>query len=545
MNQVTFAPSFLSDKVKMDYADHKTALVREFLQNSVDAGASKVEFQFDAENRTLTVTDNGCGMNPAIMENALFKIGGTHKNGPSVGGFGSAKMILYFQHESFEIETFKDGEGWYVDGQGSSYSEYVEIVPKMDHGTIAKIKFSDSWAHNTDYNGTVYDTYYNFEYDVKRFLTYCNVPADVYWNGELINQKAQGILVRELDWCNIYSRQEDGANHLHVRIKGIKMFETWMSNLNQFITVELTSESSLNILTTNRDSLKYQYQKELDAIIEELSVDKNSFANRKGQMVKYNGTTKSVFFAIVDTLKKMKKSLVTHLSIKQNQAYAIGDMDTYHQIAKEITHAESLENQELIACRLEEIKNSVSVTKDTIASFLEVAKTQANIRGFKSDDIIVEAKKELTAKTEHDFVIKFDKDMGTLPKNMDPQQGLSPKYQKLAKVYLYSIKYVLERVHNDMNFRIGWVLSDNTLGMFCQKDGERTFLINPEKMSISIDKRLSLKKIFRLACHEITHSLGHNYHDEQFMIRYDDLLEIEDSISNWIAFEKKALEEVL
>jgi hypothetical protein len=544
MNNVTFDPAFLSDKVKRDYSDHKTALVREFLQNSVDAGATEVHFDFDKSNRVLTVRDNGCGMDPEIMENALFKIGGSHKNGNAVGGFGSAKMILYFQHVGFAITTCKDGTKWRVTGEGSTYNDYENLGPCTDSGTIAEIEFDENWAMESYYSGDTYDTYNDFEQKAIKFLKECEVPAKVFWNDELIEQKPQGSLVRSIDWCNIYSRPDDSCDYIHVRIKGIKMFSVYMPNLNQYMTIELTSNSSLNILTTNRDGLKLKYNEELTAIVEELAVDGNSFKNKKGSTITYSGANKSTFQIAIDVIQKQKEKLVNYLKIKREQAYERNDMEEYYRIDKEVTVATDLENEKEIKERLEEMQTVPTVSVDTINAFVTALKVKSNIRGFISDTI-ESLSENFLSKTEHDFVIMYQKDTNFLPKNMDPAKGLSPKYTKLAKVYLHALKFILNKTNDTQPFRIGWVISDDALAVFSTKNGQRTFLINPEKVAISTEKRKSLKRIFRLAAHELTHAKGYEYHNEQFMLKYDDLLEFEDDISNWITFEKEAMKETI
>jgi hypothetical protein len=542
MNQVSFDPSFLTSKVKKDYSDHKVALVREFLQNSIDAGANKVEFQFDPDKRTLVVTDNGCGMSPEVMETALFKIGGSHKKENSVGGFGSAKLILYFQHDSFQIISRHEGTEWFVEGQGCHYNDYENRGATTESGVVAKIVFSDTWAIESSYNGETYDTFHNFEQDALRFLSYCDVPAQIVWNGKTVQPMQNGELVRELDWCKIYSRPEPGQNYIHVRIKGIKMFEVWNSNLEQFAVLELSSKSSLDILTTNRDGLRYEYQNELGAIVEEMSVDKNSFKHKKGQQFIYNGSKKSTFAVLIDTVNALKLNLKKHLEFKKNQAYATKDMERYSSLMQDIDSVESIENQNELSHMLEQAKTATVATD----AFVEVLKKKFAIAGFKTDSIINKNMEKLNAKTEHDFVVMYEKNSDKLAPNMDPAKGLSPKYEKIAKVYLYSLKYILDRTKNETPFRIGWVISDNALAMFSKKEGDVAFLINPEKIGFTTgERRKCLKRIFRIACHEITHMMGFDYHNEQFMLKYDQLIEMEDDITNWIDFEKEALKEVL
>src|SRR5574343_2116131 len=79
-----------------DYTSYESALPREFYQNSIDAGASQITVEFDDEEKTITITDDGCGMDRDIILNKLLVLGGSHKSEGSVGAFGKAKEILYF-----------------------------------------------------------------------------------------------------------------------------------------------------------------------------------------------------------------------------------------------------------------------------------------------------------------------------------------------------------------------------------------------------------------------------------------------------------------
>jgi hypothetical protein len=95
--------------------------VKELVQNSFDAVRSagftennpgEVDITFDESNRQLTVSDNGIGMTPEIIQKAFFTIGGTHKEGSpenTSGGLGLAKMAFILGSDDISITTVKDG----------------------------------------------------------------------------------------------------------------------------------------------------------------------------------------------------------------------------------------------------------------------------------------------------------------------------------------------------------------------------------------------------------------------------------------------------
>jgi len=98
-------------------------LVRELVQNSYDAIKAKRKTQTDLEpyiavevspkDRTITVTDNGVGMTPEILQKAFLTYPGSDKTGLAVeersGGLGEAKQVVVFSPTLIEVDTTRDG----------------------------------------------------------------------------------------------------------------------------------------------------------------------------------------------------------------------------------------------------------------------------------------------------------------------------------------------------------------------------------------------------------------------------------------------------
>jgi len=94
--------------------------VKEAFQNSFDAVKAAVEkglitnpqikIALDQSNRTLTVTDNGIGMNKKIILESFLVIAGSSKeNTDPSGGFGMAKAPLLFGNDWVDVTTIRDG----------------------------------------------------------------------------------------------------------------------------------------------------------------------------------------------------------------------------------------------------------------------------------------------------------------------------------------------------------------------------------------------------------------------------------------------------
>lgn len=111
-------------------ANVQSVAVKELLQNAFDAvkiaesqgktkEKGKIKITLDDTKRTVTVSDNGIGMSPEIVQKAFFTIGGSYKgdnvdNRLKSGGLGLAKMAFLFSSSFVEVSTVKDGVKTYV-----------------------------------------------------------------------------------------------------------------------------------------------------------------------------------------------------------------------------------------------------------------------------------------------------------------------------------------------------------------------------------------------------------------------------------------------
>src|SRR5690554_1029095 len=102
-HQVAIPDNFFLKEARQEYWNVSGRLIAELTQNSVDAGATRIDFEFSDDG--YSCQDNGCGMTKEIMIPALLTLGGTRKAERSTGGFGAAKKILLFAHKEFQIRT--------------------------------------------------------------------------------------------------------------------------------------------------------------------------------------------------------------------------------------------------------------------------------------------------------------------------------------------------------------------------------------------------------------------------------------------------------
>lgn len=135
-------------------ADACDKLRYEALQNpSLASGNFKIHITKDTENRTLTITDNGIGMNKqdiidnlgtiarsgtAAMVEAVKNAGGDKGSLNLIGQFGVGFYASFMVADKVEVISRKAGEEqvwhWESDGR-SGYSVREEENEKIDHGT--------------------------------------------------------------------------------------------------------------------------------------------------------------------------------------------------------------------------------------------------------------------------------------------------------------------------------------------------------------------------------------------------------------------------
>lgn len=155
--------------------------VKELLQNAFDAvkianalgqqDNPQITVELDSNNRIVTVSDNGIGMSPEIVQKAFFTIGGSYKgenidNRLKSGGLGLAKMAFLFSSKSIKVNTVKDG-----------IRTEVDVTPEEIQNDDFKLKVS----HTDDPNGTtvsvVIPEYYLDENDNRREIYFSNNPS--------------------------------------------------------------------------------------------------------------------------------------------------------------------------------------------------------------------------------------------------------------------------------------------------------------------------------------------------------------------------------
>lgn len=252
--KVSIPAGFFNRAAKREYTYWSRALIREFLQNSVDAGASSVRFQFNKDDLTLTVEDDGCGMTRDVILNKLLVMGGTEKPEGAIGGFGKAKEVLFFAWKNYTIHT-----GYLlVEGVGADF--VLKHVQEAFPGTKCLIKF-----HNSNELSMV-------KMSAQHVLGRNEVESDLLLDGKLIScVLVKGEEIHDLPWAKVYASNQSSST-LSIRLRGMEMFSWWTRELPKQLVIELKGES-VDVLTASRDGLQADCKKELDSLVENFLLD--------------------------------------------------------------------------------------------------------------------------------------------------------------------------------------------------------------------------------------------------------------------------------
>ena len=238
-------------KAKTEYADWRWAMIREFIQNSYDAQATTIDFRLSVNDRDsieLSVDDDGIGMDRDTLENVLLCMGGSRKPEGAIGGFGYAKAILFFAHQSYTIRT----QNLRIEGSGGEYRLSVEntvvvgtqITAELDDDSDLFDEWRDRIVH---YAAACY-----MEYATGR-------PVTIRLDGEELpqnNDSAYDFYVQTPLGTVWYDEEPDSCrSEFVVFVSGLPMFsETFYSRTNQSALVGgLELESGSAVLTANRD----------------------------------------------------------------------------------------------------------------------------------------------------------------------------------------------------------------------------------------------------------------------------------------------------
>lgn len=268
MPKVSIGSHFFK-RSRLEYRDWVSAVIREFIQNSQDAGASLVEFTLvekDNDHSVLTCKDNGRGMDRETLERVFFALGETSKRSDgSVGGFGKARELTCFSMDGYSIRT----RHLSVYGEGDEYS--IDETGEYVDGCEFQIQIDAS--------------YNRIQSAIKSYFSYSNPLCSVIFNGQKVQFcEAKKEHIRDLSFAKVFvDKKSELINNCVVRVNGLMMYNRYIS-AKTAVYIELDSERSRELLTANRDGISGDdINTELDRFFNELAVDVRSALMKKNR----------------------------------------------------------------------------------------------------------------------------------------------------------------------------------------------------------------------------------------------------------------------
>ncbi len=261
---------FLENERDRLYADPPYAIWRELITNSIDAGATRLDITLrETPSGVLyEVKDDGIGMDRETLEGVYLTIDQTSKGGDnSVGGFGRARLLTCFSMDGYEVET----GGWLVTGEGLDWA----LCPLPGEVPYIGTRVS-AWTTKPSFG------FSDMSKALRLFLSQGDFRGvEVVYNGATLaggrglGEKLGDIrdIGDDTPWGTIYQAERlngPGNAECVVRVLGVPMsaFPAGMD-----IVVEVVPGRSREVLTVNRDGLKWNYDYPLRKLLGEIATE--------------------------------------------------------------------------------------------------------------------------------------------------------------------------------------------------------------------------------------------------------------------------------
>lgn len=481
MKQVGLPIFYFRKTAKREYSDWKTAIPREFFQNSSDAHCSEFHVNVsETDTHTiLSVKDNGRGMFVEDCENKLLTMGGTGKEENSVGGFGIAKGLLFFAWDKWEIRS----KNYIVTGEGCQY----DIAP------------SDTYVYGV--NATIYiDKAEGFcEDHVRNYLARCETHVRIFINDVPFKQKrSKGKRIKTLEWASLYKRKtEDGCSvrspWMAVRVNGMHMFNHFVDNdLDCRLTLELVGNTR-DLMTSNRDGLKAPYNGQLQTLARDISINVTSALDEKEEVI----------------IQKFKGTGLERASMPKKKI-------TSEQIAAAVEHVANIFDGMVFAKTDTSTQIDLPVL-DPVLSEIGTDEEEESLQDFP--DIIVHTVGKRLSK-------KFN------PKTWPY------KVKTIMKLWVMVLKHVMLDNKIECEFGVG-ITNDPIAEAAFTKDGETPyFLLNLETWGHTGKSKtgktllpkvngkngwMLIQELRQRAAHEIAHMISGRDHNEKFVAKVEEI----------------------
>jgi hypothetical protein len=302
-----------------------------------------------AKVTSVVFVDNGHGMTEQVLNDVYFKMGRSTKDadGSSIGGFGRARIMTCFSQESYSILTrdrFVNGDGALF--QHGSITQQVAMLEKMrdelkdstaEEAAIDLLGIENDLSILTDLSTgsvkymsgdgfpgcrvhvdidpTPSKSYYarsgtleNMRAALREYLSESQLQCTVEVNGKpseeffglsegtkLQARKGPVRRVLKIDgpdggipFATVHTSEGKKAEFkgsLIVRVNGASMYKKEIHGLESQVILEIDPTRSRDALNSNRDGLKREFDREVDKLIADLTLDTMSALKDKSSKV--------------------------------------------------------------------------------------------------------------------------------------------------------------------------------------------------------------------------------------------------------------------
>lgn len=514
MPQISVPKEFFRSERDTVYADWRSAFWREFISNSVDAGAKSIKIRTRfADNGDLRVdfADDGCGMDRDLIENVYMRLGSSTKAGTdSVGGFGRARLLTCFSHERYKIRS----SNIVVEGEGADYA--IRETETRVKGTAVSVDLEAKHSYGLMRGLRNVLKQSSIRLPIIMDLTGSDpsgAPLNPFQDDE--TQTRDNGTLRFTGWSRKGKHFADLTDdkgpwaHLHVsrgatsvksravvRVDGIAMYDEHISAPVQ-VTVDLVPARSREVLTASRDSIRGEFRTELMKFFSQAAADHETVFREKS------------------------KTPETHLM----GVAGIGAGFAIPKRKADVPEMNAATERSLQGNRLDRTARLKRDTENGPAKQIKTQRPEDRLR------LPVALYIDNPSSAQRATIFRYRPDTWSEP------GGAGRNAELLHAAWTGACKYMLERLadldpsfgtYGEEKWVTGFIFDENLRGLHKAFDGVRHgLLVSPVdrdgKQAYKLSDPASLKRLGILAAHEVTHCIN-DWHDERYATLFTDLV---------------------
>lgn len=500
-------------------------ITKETIQNSQDAGASRIEFT--TREDWVGVDDNGPGMRSTGGIANFLTIGASEANesASTVGFFSTAKVRICFIHADWRIRT----NDQFL--EKAMLGENIQEDLQEYHGCHIEIQ-SRNGVWDSD--------------DIRNYVALCNPELDVYINGCKSSKSfRKGTPKAEFRWGKVYVNRGEKSflGQLIVRVDGLAMYTSYLPNVKAQVTVELDLDKSHLVLQENRENLVWHVQmedgtaypkRELDEFISSLIVNPHSVKETVKTVIELvRGEQRSQHHPrdTDDLVSDRAPSAFTRESVPKGfPAHATRvDELTLSEAVKLVNEGvlqpkyglpESFGKIERsVIGRMPLWTDGIDATEYELPSWLDAGdffEIAPPPKPRLMPWLTEEQEEEFFEIFPWDYVLVYDE--GTRPK-------MRVKHARVMRAWKEITEIIAKAIGLNTNYGVGMSVKQDEKASWVESDDGDFLLIDFHEIKTTHKQLPTVMKLVRFACHELTHAHGWYDHNESFIIEESEIFE--------------------